>query len=67
MSVLIKGMEMPYGCFVCPFMQPGFYKGVRLPCVCLANGNMPIKPSETDLRDGMCPLEEVKEGGKNET
>lgn len=51
MSVLIKGMEMPKNCSECRFCRP---KG-PYPCNCYA-GDFLIKPSETDLKDGLCPL-----------
>jgi len=50
--VYIK-MEMPKTCGECRFLRPKS----PYPCYCYANG-MPIKPSETDLRDGLCPLKE---------
>jgi len=51
MSVLIKGVYMPKNCGECYFLKPEkFYV-----CWCYAGG-FPIKPGETDLRDGMCPL-----------
>ena len=56
MSVLIKGMEMPKSCGKC-----GLCLQVKDLCAyCMATG-LQIKYSETDLRDGMCPLVEVDE------
>lgn len=60
MSVLIKTMDMPKTCGDCRFCRP---KG-PYPCYCYVVG-WPIKPSETDLRDGMCPLEKVEERRQN--
>lgn len=57
MSVLIKGIEMPKCCGDCRFMHAGVYDGREYPCYCYATpSGMPIKPSETDIRDGLCPL-----------
>lgn len=46
-------MEMPKTCGECRFCRPKS----PYPCYCYANG-MLIKPGETDLRDGLCPLME---------
>ena len=54
MSFLVKGMEMPHSCGDCVLCRP---KG-PYPCYCYIK-QFPIKPSETDLRDGLCPLAEV--------
>lgn len=54
MSFLVKGMEMPHSCGDCVLCRP---KG-PYPCYCYIK-QFPIKPSETDLRDGLCPLVEV--------
>ena len=56
MSVMIKTMEMPKTCGECLFRRPK----QPYPCYCYAM-QFPIKPSETDLRDGMCPLENAPE------
>ena len=65
MSVLINGMEMPRSCEACGFMHSGYYKGKHYPCVCYAvKGRMLIKPTEADLRHGMCPLVEVPPHGR---
>ena len=58
MGIYIKGMEMPRNCGECPFLHPGTAYGKVFPCVCWAKG-FPIKPSERDLRDGLCPLVKV--------
>lgn len=58
MSVLIKGMEMPKCCAECSFLQESVWKLNMYPCVCVA-GDFVVKPSETDMRDGLCPLVEV--------
>ena len=54
MSVLIKGVKMPKTCGECVFLV----ERLIYPCWCCA-GDFAIKPSETDLRDGICPLVEV--------
>lgn len=54
MNVVIKGMKMPKTCGECRFCRP---KG-PYPCNCYA-GDFLVKPSETDMKDGMCPLELV--------
>ena len=64
MSILIKGMKMPKNCCQCPMMRPGNYKGHAFPCTCHAKDCFPIKPSELDLRDGLCPLVEIKPHGR---
>ena len=65
MAVIINGMEMPKNCKECPCCYEGeLYVGgypVMFPCVCHIK-RLPIKPSETDLRDGLCPLEPVIHG-----
>lgn len=61
-GVYIKGMEMPGSCGECRFLNPGNYKGKEYPCVCDV-GDFLVKPSETDLRDGLCPLVEVPDHG----
>lgn len=58
MAVLIKGMEMPRNCGECIFLHEGVFAGKTYPCVCHVKGFV-VKPSETDLRDGLCPLVEV--------
>lgn len=45
---------MPRVCGDCRFCR----EEGRFPCYCVA-GRFPIKPSETDLRDGICPLVEI--------
>lgn len=55
----MKGMEMPKTCGDCNFLHESMWKGKIYPCVCSAGGFV-VKPSETDLRDGLCPLTEVK-------
>ena len=62
MSLLIKGMEMPSCCGKCEFLTEGLYQGKQFPCICSV-GKFPVKPSETDLLDGLCPLVEVKPHG----
>ena len=54
-GVLIRDMQMPSSCGECPLLYDGAFNGEPYPCVCHAAGFL-IKPSETDLRDGMCPL-----------
>lgn len=61
-GVYIKGMEMPGSCGECRFLNPGNYKGKEYPCVCDV-GDFLVKPSETDLRDGLCPLVELPDHG----
>ena len=56
MGVYIKGMEMPTSCGECDYCHPTD----KFPCWCYLK-EFPIKPSETDLRDGLCPLIEVTE------
>ena len=46
-------MDIPKTCGECRFCRP---KG-PYPCYCYVQG-YPIKPGETDLRDGLCPLME---------
>lgn len=53
-------IAMPRNCGSCPFMRPK----PPYPCYCIVQ-QMPIKPSETDLRDGLCPLKEVKQNDTN--
>lgn len=60
MSILIKGMEMPKNCGECSFLQESVWRGKMFPCVCVAGGFV-VKPSETDLKDGLCPLVELPE------
>lgn len=48
-------MDMPKTCGSCSFLM----EVVGICAYCMATGHQ-IKMSETDLRDGMCPLEEVK-------
>ncbi|MBR1810775.1 MAG: hypothetical protein IJ766_03870 [Clostridia bacterium] len=55
MSVLIKGMEMPKSCECCGLLM----KVQNLCAYCMATG-LQVKYSETDLKDGMCPLVEVQ-------
>lgn len=58
MSVIIKDMEMPSCCYECRFMHAGIWNEKAYPCICYAYpGGFVIKPSETDLIDGLCPLE----------
>lgn len=54
MSILIKDLQMPRTCGDCRFL---IAKG-KYPCWCSAR-DFAIKPSETDMRDGLCPLSEV--------
>jgi hypothetical protein len=51
-------MTVPRFCAECRFMLSGTWvDGKEYPCVCYAQKPpMLIKPSETDMRDGMCPL-----------
>lgn len=56
MGIYIKGMEMPKSCGECDYCHPTD----KFPCWCYLV-DIPIKPSETDLRDGLCPLIEVTE------
>lgn len=53
--VTIKDMEMPHTCGECRFLRPKS----PYPCWCYA-GDFAVKPCEIDLRDGICPLKEVK-------
>lgn len=55
MSIIVKGMEMPKTCGECSFLQESVWKGELYPCVCVAGGFV-VKPSETDMKDGLCPL-----------
>jgi len=57
-DILIRGMEMPKTCGECRFCRPK----PPYPCNCYA-GDFLIKPSETDMRDGLCPLHELPEHG----
>jgi hypothetical protein len=59
MAVLIRDMEIPKNCGECSFLYEGVFDGKIYPCVCHAKG-FPVKPSETDMRDGLCPLVEIK-------
>ncbi len=56
-------MPIPRFCAECRFMLAGTWKdGKEYPCICYAKKPaMLIKPSETDVRDGLCPLVEVKD------
>lgn len=63
MSVYIKGMEMPGNCCECAFCRAAIWKGKEYPCVCLAR-DIVVKPSETDMRDGLCPLLPVPDHGR---
>ena len=51
-------MPMPRFCAECRFMLAGTWNdGREYPSICYAKKPaMLIKPSETDVRDGMCPL-----------
>ena len=60
MSIIVKGMEMPKNCGECSFLQESVWRGKMFPCVCVAGGFV-VKPSETDLKDGLCPLVELPE------
>ena len=60
MSIIVKGMEMPKTCGECSFLQESVWKGKMYPCVCVAGGFV-VKPSETDMKDGLCPLVELPE------
>lgn len=62
MGVYINGMKMPGNCGECAFCRAAIWKGKEYPCVCLAR-NIVVKPSETDMRDGLCPLIEVHDHG----
>lgn len=55
MSIIVRGMEMPKTCGECSFLQESVWKGKMYPCVCVAGGFV-VKPSETDMKDGLCPL-----------
>lgn len=55
MGLYIRGAEMPKTCGDCRFLV-GYGE---FPCYC-AVGDFSVKPSETDMRDGICPLVEVK-------
>ena len=55
MSVLIKGMEMPKSCYVCPFCD---YVSARCDAV---KGNPYTQESRYEKRDDFCPLIEVPE------
>ena len=59
-------MEMPANCDECKFMSSGTWQdGKEYPCICYARTPyMLIKPSETDMRDGMCPLIDLTDDGK---
>ena len=60
MSIIVKGMEMPKTCGECSFLQESGWKGQMYPCVCVAGGFV-VKPSETDMKDGLCPLVKLPE------
>ena len=63
MSILIKGMEMPTCCCWCPFCRKTYTEcGSIYSADCIIK-KMPIKFSELDLRDGLCPLIEVPPHG----
>lgn len=43
-------------CGRCKWLTEGYYKGHKYPCICgHKNGGFPIKPSELDMTDGLCP------------
>ena len=58
MFVVVKNESCQRICAECSFLGE---KG-KYPCWCYA-GNFPIKPSETDLKDGMCPIVMVTSEG----
>ncbi|MBR2555438.1 MAG: hypothetical protein IKE94_11290 [Aeriscardovia sp.] len=58
MAVLVPNVGMPESCAKCPLMYEDEIFGKVYPCVCHARGFI-IKPSEIDMRDGLCPLVEV--------
>ena len=58
MSVIIKGMEMPRCCEVCPFFaNGGWFK------MCVINGEN-IKSTTVDYKTNCCPLVEIPKGHK---
>ena len=59
-------MPMPRFCAECRFMLAGTWKdGKEYPCICYARKPaMLIKPSETDVRDGLCPLIDLTDEGR---
>lgn len=61
MSVIVKDVDMPRVCGECAFMRPK----MPYPCWCYA-GDFPIKPTETDLRVCICPLEKIAEDEEQE-
>lgn len=64
MSILIKGMEMPKNCGFCPFCRKTVTEwGSIYSADCIIR-KMPIKFSELDLRDGLCPLIELPPHGR---
>ena len=64
MSILIKGMEMPTCCCWCQFCRKTYTEwGSIYSADCIIK-KMPIKFSELDLRDGLCPLAEVPPHGR---
>lgn len=57
MSILIKGMKMPYSCYDCPLTNDGFY---------LCKGVKPYKQLENECEErkpDWCPLIEVPPHG----
>ena len=63
MGVYIKGMEMPKNCGFCPFCRKTVTEwGSIYSADCIIR-KMPIKFSELDLRDGLCPLIELPPHG----
>ena len=57
MSVYIKGMEMPFGCGECPFVEGSVVSGELL-LICKANGKL------YGGKPGDCPLVPVPDHGR---
>lgn len=63
MSVLIKGMEMPKNCIMCPMSHEGDAANEREFIRCLAT--MQIIPEGVTDKPDWCPLVEVSERGED--
>lgn len=64
MSIVIKGMEMPKNCGECKFCRMTYTQYGEIFSADCTIKDFPIKWSELDLRDGLCPLIELPPHGR---
>lgn len=58
-------MDIPASCAKCRFLWDGYKQGKLYPYICHATvPTTLVKPSEIDMRDGMCPLIDLTDDGK---